>query len=271
MLLDKFYTKPRIARYCCSLFRKYVNPPITDTIIEPSAGSGAFIPSIKTLTKSYEFIDIKPDHPQITKGNFLKYKKKQASQDSQASQESHPIHIIGNPPFGHRASTAIKFIKHASYLNALSISFILPKSFKKSSMQKTVPLHYHLVYQADLPPYSFMKGATEYDVPCVFQIWVKKNKPRKQPRRHYVNSNYKFTDKNECDISVKRVGFGIGRVSRCSMSDNENTNYFIKLLKGQDIDATITRLNKIKFDKNQNTGAYSIPKQDFIQKYNRIL
>jgi hypothetical protein len=47
------------------------------------------------------------------------------------------IHIIGNPPFGRQSSTAIKFIKK-SCLFCNSLSFILPKSFKKDSLKNKV-------------------------------------------------------------------------------------------------------------------------------------
>jgi hypothetical protein len=32
----------------------------------------------------------------------------------------------------------------------------------------------------------------------------------------------------------------------------------------------IEKLNKIQFDKEKNTGAYSISKQDIILKYNKV-
>ena len=48
------------------------------------------------------------------------------------------MHIIGNPPFGRQSSLAIKFIKKSCEF-CDSISFILPKSFKKDSLKK----HFH--------------------------------------------------------------------------------------------------------------------------------
>ena len=65
------------------------------------------------------------------------------------------IHVIGNPPFGRQASFAIKFIKLCCEF-ATTISFILPKSFKKTSMQKHFSINYHLIYENDLPDNSFL-------------------------------------------------------------------------------------------------------------------
>ena len=58
------------------------------------------------------------------------------------------IHVIGNPPFGRQSSLAIKFIRHsAKFCN--TISFILPKSFKKDSMRNKVPLDFHLIHEKE--------------------------------------------------------------------------------------------------------------------------
>ena len=65
---------------------------------------------------------------------------------------------------------AIQFIKKCcSFAN--SISFILPKSFKKDSMKKHFPLNYHLIFEMDLPENAFLINNKETDVPCIFQIW----------------------------------------------------------------------------------------------------
>ena len=48
------------------------------------------------------------------------------------------IHIIGNPPFGRQSSLAIKFIKKSCEF-CDTLSFILPKSFKKESLKKHFP------------------------------------------------------------------------------------------------------------------------------------
>ena len=55
------------------------------------------------------------------------------------------LHVIGNPPFGRQSSLVKRFIRHSAKF-ANSISFILPKSFRKLSVQRTLPLDYHLIY-----------------------------------------------------------------------------------------------------------------------------
>ena len=95
--------------------------------------------------------------------------------DASAIREKYDkIHIIGNPPFGRQSSLARKFIKKSCDF-CDTLSFILPKSFKKDSFQKTFPLYFHLVYQVDLPEKSFQVNSKDYNVPCVFQIWIKRD------------------------------------------------------------------------------------------------
>ena len=47
--IDKFYTKPSTVVQCVAAFKKFIAFDVSDVIIEPSAGSGAFISDIKCL------------------------------------------------------------------------------------------------------------------------------------------------------------------------------------------------------------------------------
>ena len=164
---DVFYTKRDIAEQCCSVIKKLGFIKKRDLVVEPSAGDGAFIDYIKLLSDDYIFYDIEPKHPEIKKGDFLA----DDLGDLLENISEKDVHMIGNPPFGRQSSLAKKFIKKSSFSN--SISFILPKSFKKDSLKKTFPLNFHLLYEMELPEFSFLVEGQSYDVPCVFQIWKK--------------------------------------------------------------------------------------------------
>jgi predicted RNA methylase len=100
--IDKYYTKKNIVTQCIELVEKYINISKDDLIIEPSAGNGSFIDDIKSMTKNYKFYDLKPEHIEIVKQDFLDL-------DLDELKEKYiNIHIIGNPPFGRQASMAIK-------------------------------------------------------------------------------------------------------------------------------------------------------------------
>ena len=124
--IDKFYTKPNIAKLCTNALKKHIKINSTDLIIEPSAGNGAFIDELKMLTCEHRFYDIEPENEEIIKQDFLEF-------DYSRYKETYSkIHVIGNPPFGRQSSVAIKFIKKSCEF-CDDCSFILPKSFKKKT------------------------------------------------------------------------------------------------------------------------------------------
>ena len=53
--LNKYYTKDTVVSQCLNLAKQYIKPSKNDLIIEPSAGNGAFIEGIKSLTYNYLF------------------------------------------------------------------------------------------------------------------------------------------------------------------------------------------------------------------------
>ena len=196
---DKYYTKPEIVNACIEIIKNNINIKDTDLIIEPSAGNGSFIDGIKSLSNNFLFYDLYPENnTEIIEQDFLTL---------QIQNNKVDLHVIGNPPFGRQSSIAIKFIKKClSFETIRSISFILPKSFKKNSLQNRFSLHFHLIHSSDIPHNSFLVNNIEHNVPCVFQIWEKRNTERKQCIKnnpiHFI-----FCKKTEePDISFRRVG-----------------------------------------------------------------
>jgi len=266
--IDKYYTKPNIVNQCIDLIKNYI--PITkdDLIIEPSAGNGAFIPSIKQLTNYFKFYDLEPEHNDIIKQNFLDLDYTQFKKDYKK------IHIIGNPPFGRQSSLAIKFIKKCCHF-ANSISFILPKSFKKESLKKRFKNNYHLIHEIDLLDYSFLINGNETDVPCVFQIWEYKPKQRDIITK-LEPIHFEFVKKNNTpDISFRRVGVNAGTIMTEINEQSEQSHYFIKFKNkkenNNELNETINKLKNIKFDFNNTVGPKSISKQELILEFNKLL
>ena len=169
--IDKFYTDAAYADRCVEYFMKYVAIKPDDLIIEPGAGNGSFIPSIKSRHLNSRFYDIEPEGAEIIQQDYLLL-------DTTPFAEKN-VHVIGNPPFGRQSSLAIKFIKKSCKF-ATSVSFILPKSFKKESMRSKFEKHFHLLFEEDVPPNSFLVNGNTHDVPCVFQIWIKKDFNREE-------------------------------------------------------------------------------------------
>jgi hypothetical protein len=262
--IDKFYTTPFVVKKCIELVNKYIDIHENDICIEPSAGNGSFINDIKKLFGQYMFYDLKPEHNEVVKQDYLKLDYKTLIKKSNSK-----IHIIGNPPFGRQSSLAIKFIKKScEYCD--SISFILPKSFKKNSLKKHYPLNFHLLYEYELPKNSFIIDTQLYDVPCVFQIWVKRDIKRLVPEK-LIPTKYKFVKKTDVhDISFRRVGVNAGNISKDTEEKSIQSHYFIKF----DTELTDTLFNKLETItyecKNNTCGPKSISKQELINEYNKL-
>jgi len=262
--IDKFYTSSIVVNECINLIKQNINIYEDDLCIEPSAGNGSFINDIKTLFKNYKFYDLKPENDEIIEQNYLEF-----NYNTLIKKPNSKIHIIGNPPFGRQSSLAIKFIKKScEYCD--SISFILPKSFKKDSLKKHYPLNFHLIYEKDLPKNSFIIDKKEYDVPCVFQIWIKKDIERILPKK-LTPKKYKFVKKTDVhDISFRRVGVNAGYISKDTEEKSIQSHYFIKF----DTELTDTLFNKLETIiyecKNNTCGPKSISKQELINEYNKL-
>lgn len=263
--LDKFYTSDLIVNKCMNIIKQNINIEKDDICIEPSAGNGSFINGIKLLFEQYKFYDLEPENNEILQQDYLTF-----DYNTLNIKPNNKAHIIGNPPFGRQSSLAIKFIKKSSeYCH--SISFILPKSFKKESLKKHFPINFHLIYENDLPKNSFIVNKEKYHVPCIFQIWIKKDINRILPNK-LIPNKYKFVKKNDNhDISFRRVGVNAGSIDTISKDKSIQSHYFIKF-EIELSDLLFNKLNNINYNcKNNTVGPKSISKQELIQEFNKII
>jgi len=234
-----------------------------DLFIEPSAGNGSFIPYIKQISDNHIFYDIEPDHEDVIQQDYLSFDYESITSNNSYNQ----IHIVGNPPFGRQSSLAIKFIKKSA-LYGDTMSFILPKSFKKDSLKKHFPLNFHLALEYDIPDNAFNVNNVTYNVPCVFQIWIKKDSNRVVPNKLLPN-NFKFVKKDDDhDISFTRVGINAGNIDTVTDAKSIQSHYFIKF-DNVLTDSVYENIRNIQYDcKNNTVGPRSISKQELIKEFN---
>lgn len=266
--IDKYYTKNTVVDFCIELIKQHIEISKNDLIIEPSAGNGAFIENIKLLSDNYLFFDIEPENDLIIKQDFLSYNL--TTKQKQILKPLSKIHIIGNPPFGRQSSTAIKFIKKSAEF-ADTISFILPKSFKKQSVKDKLPLNFHLKYEIDVPNNGFLVNGIEHDVPCVFQIWEKSLIQNRAKSTKLEPTFYKFVKKNEKpDIAFRRVGVYAGKIYQDINDKSEESHFFIKFTNDDTIENNMNKFKSINFETNNTVGPKSISKQELIKYTNNI-
>jgi predicted RNA methylase len=262
--IDKYYTKDSIVELCLALIQKHLTVGKDDLCIEPSAGNGSFITGIKLMSPNYIFYDLKPENIEIIKQDYL------TGNYSDFSSKFNKIHVIGNPPFGRQSSLAIKFIKKSCEFCS-SLSFILPKSFKKDSLKKTFPPKFHLILEMDLPEKSFLVDGVEHNVPCVFQIWEKKSHNRVVTEK-LEPINFLFVEKTDNpDISFRRVGVNAGTIDVNSAEKSIQSHYFIKFTNNKPMLENVARLSQITYNFNNTVGPKSISKQELIKEFNIIL
>ena len=301
---DKFYTNSNISQLCIQEIKKLNLYHKNDILIEPSAGSGSF----SNQLNDYHIIsyDIEPENENIIKQDFLTLQiqkeqyyycnifKKNNQYKLSFIQKDKKYHSIGNPPFGPQSSLAKKFIKKCCEFSD-SISFILPKSAKKDSYQKTFPKNFHLIHEIDLPKNSFTIENQNYDVPCVFQIWLKKEFPRKikkipkeynfkfikKPKTIMINDNPEqkqniFNENDLPDFGILRAGGG-KKCGRISLNYYDGIKcypeawLFIQLDHKYDKDIFYKEYQKINWIDDSNVGARSIDKPTFIKNINKLL
>ena len=252
--IDKFYTDDKTVQKIYKYIKKYLIIKNNELIIEPSAGNGSFIPIIKKLSDNYVFLDIQPEHCEIQQQDYLTY----------INNINMKTHVIGNPPFGRQSSLAIKFIKKSTEF-ANSISFILPKSFKKDSLRKHFNIYFHLLFETDIDD-DFLLNGKYHNVPCIFQIWEKRDYKREIPIK-LEPYKYLFVKKNENpSISFRRVGVYAGKIDT-DIDKSEQSHYFIKF-DCPNIDYSDFHY---KYDDNNTVGPKSISKQQIIKVFNNIV
>jgi predicted RNA methylase len=178
--------------------------------------------------------------------------------------------VIGNPPFGRQSSLAKKFIKKSCDFADI-IAFILPRSFSKPSMFSAFDTKFHCILTEELDTNSFIVNDAEYDVPCVFQIWQKKDTDRVETEKiSPVGFSY-VKDTESYDIVVRRVGVYAGRCYKASQeSYSKQSHYFIKLPPKAKTDKIVEAMNKHEFPSN-TVGPRSLSKHEINSVMNSIV
>lgn len=252
--LDQFYTNNEIALICYNHLKDLIKEHnIEDSIwLEPSAGAGAFYSIIENTKIG---IDIDPKIENIIKADFLKYDLKK-----------HGYITIGNPPFGKNSNLAIKFFNKCS-LHSKIIGFIVPKTFKKESVKNKLNEKMHLISEIEIPDNSFNIKNEIVNVPCVFQVWIKKEDSRIKLKKKMITEDFIFTNRHNADIAFQRVGVNAGAIKDTSTFNNiaDASHLFIKIINPLSLDILKNiNWNHIKYN---TAGNPSISKSELISEY----
>jgi hypothetical protein len=193
--------------------------------------------------------DIEPHHPMVQAGDFLtvpllgdelnsdgladeKLPAAGSTTIARGNSASQGTLAISNPPFGRANKLCIPFFNklanHCDY-----IGFIVPKSWRKWSVQNRLDPHFHLIHDEDLVVnYVDMAGAPlaegKTGLNTVFQIWQRRDFLRPQvlvENRGYISK----CDYADADVALTIFGHGCGTVKTEFPRQPNTTQMFLKL------------------------------------------
>lgn len=255
--LDKFYTKVAVAESCLNILElnRY------SRVIEPSAGAGAFSNYLQTkLRVPVLAFDLAPESERVIKQDWFEYN------DSAPS----PTLVVGNPPFGQQCSLALRFINHAfEVVGAQTVAFILPRSFRKASVQKRVFTFAKLANELDIKANSFELNGADYNLNAVFQVWERTNTAREDSDLPLTSRYFSFTKKiDRHHFAIRRVGGKAGHAFFDNQETSEQSNYFIKLFDENNINNVVNIINSIDFKiASDGTGPKTLSKRELVQLF----
>ncbi len=268
--LDKFYTIPSYSKKCIDKVFELYDKTKFDLIVEPSAGNGSFFNQLEFENKVG--IDISPENENIVKMDFFDY---------HPPTHKNNILVIGNPPFGKVSSIAIKFFNHSSKWSNV-IAFIIPRTFRRPSVQNKLNKMFHLTYDEDVStkPCCF---SPQMMVKCCFQIWEKKEFERPfidLPTKHEdweflsfgpIDEYGQPTPPNGADFAMRAYGGKIGEIVKIKLHElRPKSWHWIKSnIKKEEL---INRFNKLDYSDSLNTARQnSMGRGELVRLYSDFI
>ena len=270
--LDKFYTITEYSKKCIDKVFELYDISYFSLIIEPSAGNGSFFNQLKCNNKIG--MDIAPENKNIIEMDFFNYKP---PKNTNNTNNTNKILVIGNPPFGKVSSIAIKFFNHSAEWSDV-IAFIIPRTFRRVSVQNKLNTLFHLIYDEDVPtkPCHFIPKMM---VKCCFQIWEKKEIERliiNLPTKHKdwiflsFGSNDEFgqpTPPDNADFAIRAYGGKIGEIKKIKLNNlRPKSWHWIK--SNINKENLINIFNQLDYSNSLNTARQnSMGKGELIRLY----
>ena len=247
---DGTFTTPEVAMECMDEFLAHIKRRRLSRrlFIEPSAGAGVWLDALPDRFRRVAY-DLNPQDTRIEQKNFYDLEVPAGAV------------VFGNPPFGFAAAEAVRFFNHAA-TGATMIAFIVPRSFKKQSVQSRLSDDFHLQHCHDLPAYSFEVNGVSHDVPCCFQIWYRTGKKREIKKTEIKNPWFEFVQPRQADLCVRRVGGQAGRLLQGTQHSPSSTYFLAAKVPHKVLRAALSSIDLTIVD--QTAGVRSISKRELV-------
>ena len=252
---EQYYTPPELASRLVESVAKVVGDFDKRVVVEPAGGTGSFVEASERLGATVLSLDIEPKHPRVKLGNFLT-----------TELNAHRAITISNPPFGRNNSLSIPFFNKAAEFSDY-IAFIVPKSWRKWSVQNRLDRNFHLIKDEDLTLNYVDASGTELSdrrlLATSFQIWQRKDSLRELVHVEDLGLIKKCSPE-DADVALTLFGFGCGTVLTEFERKPNTTRMFLKLQHPKALKA-LQSVDFSRFSKNTAyTPALSLPEINYL-------
>jgi len=250
---DQFFLLPQQAQHLAQWIKTKPFFSKVTRIIDPCTGAGA----ISKFFPNCERYDLHPQDNETKQQDYL-------TSNFKPSTDGGTL-VIQNSPYGSHNNLAIAFFQKSAQF-ADYIAQVVPRTFRRMSIQNKLHNQWQLVDQYDLPYKSFYLPAEgkiiPYDVPSTAQLWQRVEEPRTITPQRKDSQLFQWTrDANEADFAIRMHGRRAGQLvpkEEFNMIDSSPSFYFIK--------GDITPFEKVDWDKlgNDVMGPRHLSKPDIV-------
>jgi len=165
--------------------------------------------------------------------------------------------VIGMPPKGTRTSTEIEYFNACAEF-ADTIIFVVPKTFRKISVQNRLSMNFVLEYEEELGHDAFIENGKAVDKPYIVQVW----KQGFREPEHPITSDFSFV--KDGGIIIRRVGNTAGEV----VEKGEGSSFYHIQPHIDGIEDSLKSIDWSVVSEN-TVGISSISKSEIIWMYNK--
>jgi predicted RNA methylase len=253
---EQYYTPKSLAEELVMLTLKAIPHATEKSFLEPAGGTGSFIEALNMAgIKAVTSVDKYPMHPGVIQADFLEWKTMDTD-----------LLTISNPPFGRNNALSVPFFNRAAKFSS-HIAFLVPRSWRKWSVQNRLDTRFHLVLDVDVAvQYENALGAKiakQNDLRTCFQIWEK----RLELRPVIAVPDNGFIQKSSpdmADLAIRVFGYGCGTVMDDFPRQPNTTLMFLRVLD-KSIKSALQDLDYERFSINTAyTRALSFQEINFL-------
>ena len=253
---EQYYTPKGLADELVKLTLKAIPRATEKSFLEPAGGTGSFIEALNRAgIEAVTSVDKYPMHPGVIQADFLEWETMDTD-----------LLTISNPPFGRNNALSVPFFNRAAKFSS-HIAFLVPRSWRKWSVQNRLDTRFHLVLDVDVAvQYEDVLGAKiakRNDLRTCFQIWEKRLELRPViavPDNGFIQKS----SPDDADLAIRVFGYGCGTVMNDFPRQPNTTLMFLRVLD-KSIESALQDLDYERFSINTAyTRALSFQEINFL-------